>query len=149
MTNPTVNGLVLVTGNPQKLSREQWNLLGEDLYGPDKDDWTFACPLCGNTQSVKTVMDNNPYPHPGMLQDKVHVGIDDVRRWINVDCVSIIDPGVGCQWARGAIDEYYGYIVLDKENQDVGKSFKFADWEDVGGSISVPEDVSEADAGEE
>ena len=34
-------------------SVEEWLAEGERLFGPDRMDWKFVCPMCGNVQSVR------------------------------------------------------------------------------------------------
>lgn len=35
------------------LQREEWIQEGLRLFGPNKRDWAFRCPLCGQVQSVR------------------------------------------------------------------------------------------------
>lgn len=34
-------------------SVEEWLAEGERLFGPDRMNWKFVCPMCGNVQSVQ------------------------------------------------------------------------------------------------
>lgn len=122
--------LPLVTGRPEKMSLETWHELGEHLYGPDRDKWVFACPLCGNRQSVNQIMENQPYnivTADGPKQHELNIG--DVRAWINKECESTVNHAINCRWTRGSVQDYYGYLVLNTEEgkEKMAKSFKLAD----------------------
>jgi hypothetical protein len=35
-----------------QITLDQWEAIGRELFGDNKQDWRFQCPSCGNVQSV-------------------------------------------------------------------------------------------------
>lgn len=65
---------------------EQWEAVGLELYGENKHDWQFQCPMCGNVQSVAIARKKWP--------ELEGVGW---QPW--GECVGRYLEGVGCDWA--------------------------------------------------
>lgn len=39
-----------------KIRSDEWNKIGESLFGKNRMNWLFECPKCGNVQSAKNFL---------------------------------------------------------------------------------------------
>jgi hypothetical protein len=52
--------------NDRQLTREEWNALGEKLFGVDRLKWRFRCPACRRAWSAE---DFRPFKNEGATPD--------------------------------------------------------------------------------
>lgn len=69
-----------------KVTIEQWEAVGRELYGEDKHKWRFQCPMCGLVQSIELAKQLWPE-----LKGK------GWQPWS--ECVGRYLEGTGCDWA--------------------------------------------------
>lgn len=97
------------------ISLEQWEQLGEEHYGEDRDQWEFVCPLCGHVQTVEGIMERK----------SDYLDLDDVRRWVFENCEGRFNEEIKCEWTLGWISEECGLII--KDGDDTKRMFAFPD----------------------
>ncbi|MDD2826965.1 MAG: hypothetical protein PHF52_08625 [Sulfurospirillaceae bacterium] len=70
---------------------EEWEKQGEQLFGEDKRNWKFVCPMCGTAQS---------------FNDLLHAGVseDDAQGYIAFSCIGRFNnKEKGCDWSLGGL----------------------------------------------
>ena len=89
-----------------KITSEQWETLGRKLYGENKHDWQFQCPMCGNVQSVAIARKKWP--------ELEGVGW---QPWS--ECVGrYLEGAAGCDWAAYGL--FRGPIVIEHPDATKG-----------------------------
>lgn len=95
-----------------RVSQEQWEAMGLELYGENKQDWQFQCPMCGLIQSV--ALAKLLWPE---LEGK------GWQAW--GECVGRYLEGVGCDWAAYGLFRGPLEIVHPKASKPIA-AFDFA-----------------------
>ena len=99
----------------EKIDIKDWFDKGKQLYGDDRDNWVFKCPICGNRQSVNSVLIKNP-----------KLKAEDVRDWIYFNCEGRYTKRVGCDWTLGGLFQIHRVeVMVDGKRRN--RVFEFAD----------------------
>lgn len=96
------------------MTRDEWLLQGQTLFGQDKMRWKFKCPCCSH---VATVAD---YKNAGAPESAV--GFSCVGRWLEVHKEAFDDKDkrkIPCDYAGG------GLINISPVDVDGIKVFEF------------------------
>jgi hypothetical protein len=78
--------------NMKQLSFEDWKKIAIERFGRNSNKWRFKCGMCGNIQSVESVMSHNP-----TLKE------DDIHKWIHFSCEGRHTKGYGCVYTLGGL----------------------------------------------
>lgn len=97
----------------ERLSYEEWVDKAMELFGKDRKDWKFVCPICGHIQSIKSVLEHNPSLNP-----------EDIQKWIHYSCEGRANEGQGCYWTLGGIFKIHK-VEISYLGKDI-PSFEFA-----------------------
>lgn len=99
----------------ETLTEPEWNALGESLFGSDRMNWVFVCPVCKTPQSA------NDYKNNG-VDLKKHVGM------IGFSCIGRVLPaekrqegimnprkkdGTPCNYAGGGLFKLNPIAIID------------------------------------
>jgi len=82
-----------------KVTSEQWEAMGRELYGEDKQNWQFQCPMCGNVQSIAIAKKRWP--------ELEGVGW---QPW--GECVGRYLEEPGCDWAAYGL--FRGPVIIER-----------------------------------
>ena len=97
----------------KQITLEDWRREAAERFGPDRKDWAFQCPACGNVQSIASVLDHNPDLE------------GDLGAWIYFACEGRHTPGHGCDWSLGGLLRIHKVEVLS--DGEATPAFEFAD----------------------
>lgn len=100
-----------------RLSLEEWQQQGRELFGPDVNDWKYVCPACGHVQTRQDWLDL------GMNDRQVdeRVGFSCIGRWLNpLGCATGFEPstGTGCDYAGGLVPNISPITIIIAENDE-------------------------------
>jgi hypothetical protein len=93
-----------------KLTLEQWEAKGRELFGDDKSKWRFVCPSCGNVMSIEKA--------------KAEFTMLQGRGWRpEAECVGRYLDDVGCDWAAYGL--FRGPLIVKVDGDDIMEIFAF------------------------
>jgi hypothetical protein len=85
-----------------KLTREEWEAKGRELFGEDQSKWRFVCPACGREASMASTRDDHVDALPRLRERNYR---------IEQECIGRHLPGVGCNWAAYGL--FRGPLFVD------------------------------------
>jgi hypothetical protein len=85
-----------------EISEKDWAAIGRKLYGDDRRDWKFKCPVCGN---VATARD---YEMAGASEGTV--GFSCLGRWTGA--TSSFNGSAPCNYAGGGLIRLNPIFIL-------------------------------------
>jgi hypothetical protein len=89
---------------------DDWVAKGIELFGDNRKEWRFKCPVCGNIQSAN---------------DFIHFGIEEPESKIYFSCIGRWVKGTGCDYTLGGLlKANMHYVIKDCLCTPV---FEFAD----------------------
>lgn len=91
------------------MTREDWLVLGEKLYGKDHKQWKFKCVRCGHVQTARDFKDIKVDPN----------GV------VFFSCLGRWKKGIGCDWTLGGLFRIHEREVQHEEGSS--PVFLFAD----------------------
>jgi len=89
--------------DPEVISQEEWEAEGEKLFGPDKIQWKFVCPNCGNVQCSE---DFRKYKDVGATPSDAYFNC--IGRFMGPDVGTLGDGKSPCDYSLG------GLFILSK-----------------------------------
>ncbi len=90
------------------MTKEEWVLEGEKLFGLDMFDWKFVCPSCGHVQSVR---DFETYKNDGTTPSTAYFNC--IGRYSGFMHVSIGTKPGPCNYTSGGLFNLNTIIVID------------------------------------
>jgi hypothetical protein len=90
----------------KKYTKDEWYVEGERLFGKERQEWKFRCPVCNYVQSLNDFLKN------GVDKQKAH-------QMIAFSCLGRVVPGKGCDWTLG------GFLQAHKAMMDDSPVFEF------------------------
>jgi hypothetical protein len=94
------------------LTLEEWEAKGQKLFGKDKMQWKFICPVCGNVQSV---MDFKKYKDKGATPSDAYFNC--IGRF-NGSRNTIMDKKSPCDYTTGGLFNL-SPICIEKDGEKV------------------------------
>jgi len=85
------------------ISFKEWEEQGEKLFGENKRDWKFVCPMCNTAQS---------------FNDLLQAGIseDDAQGYVAYSCIGRFNnKEKGCNWTLGGLFSIHKLEVVNEE----------------------------------
>jgi len=104
----------------QTMTRDAWEQRGRDLWGDDKREWLFECPVCKHVASA------NDYQRAGAPPGAV--AFSCLGRWIEGAKAAFEASGKGpCTYAGGGLFKLNPITITDGDGGPVvGELFAFA-----------------------
>lgn len=86
------------------IKQHEWELVGEALFGEDKINWRFQCPVCGNVQSIAIAKEKWPEL--------------EGRGWQpHTECIGrYLEERGGCDWAAYGL--FQGPVLIEVDGAD-------------------------------
>lgn len=107
-----------VCTEPRTVKYADWLAEGEQLFGPDRKKWLFACPICGFAQSAET-FEAAKLPLSA-------VGFSCIGRWLRKRRKAFGGEGEGpCDYAGGGLFAINPVIVTDDPAKPGGETRNF------------------------
>lgn len=100
------------------MTHAEWIAEAERRFGKKAMDWRFACPSCGEDQSMKEFVD------AGMT-------VEEAQSRGYFSCIGRWVKGRGCDWTLGGLFQIHSLDVLDEEGKK-HPVFEFAEPAQVG-----------------
>lgn len=100
-----------------RVSVKDWLAEGESLFGPDKMQWRWECPSCGNVCSTQD------YKDAGASEG--HVGFSCIGRFKGGHDAFRKKDGGPCNYAGGGLITINPVLVFTEDGQEV-RYFEFA-----------------------
>jgi len=105
----------------KKMTFDEWDKKGIELFGEDRLKWKFKCPICGHVASVQDYKDAG-------AQDGA-VGYSCIGRWVGAKRKAFEGHGKGpCDYAGGGLFAVNPIIIIMKDNTE-HHVFEFATME--------------------
>ncbi len=107
------------------VSFEAWEAKGVELFGPDKENWRFVCPSCGNEMSIARARAEFPQlKGTGWRPESECIG-----RYIDVPAAQLLrEAGVTsqrCDWCAYGLLSGPLHVFADGRNEPIA-AFDFA-----------------------
>lgn len=81
-------------------TREEFLKKGEELFGKDKKEWFFVCPICETKQSF-----NDFLKHTDLEKDTINI-------YIGFSCIGRYAKKIGCDWTLGGFFQSHEKLVI-------------------------------------
>lgn len=85
-----------------KVTREQWEAKGRELFGDDQANWLFVCPMCGHEISIAKARAEHADDLPKLRARGFAIGQECIGRHL---------PERGCNWAAYGL--FHGPLFVD------------------------------------
>lgn len=79
---------------------DEWMAEGQRLFGEDRLDWRFRCPMCGHIQTGRQFQDAGKDPHRAYFNCASRFGLGGKKN---------------CKWTTGGLLAIGGRYVIDKK----------------------------------
>lgn len=101
------------------MTAKEWNEEGERLFGEERINWKFVCPVCGFAQGFKD------FAEAGIPTDKAlgKVGFSCIGRYLPAEKMQegIFNmnkiPGIPCNYTGGGLLTLNPMIITDEEQK--------------------------------
>lgn len=98
------------------ITRSVWETKGAELFGDNKADWRFVCPVCGNAASIATARESFPE-----LKG---------RGWRPTqECLGRYTPAIDCDWCAYGLFRGPLFVIAPGENGETEVTIPIFDFE--------------------
>ena len=102
-----------------RISLEDWQAKGRELFGDDANFWRFVCPSCGQVQTRQDFLNLGMHPR----QVDQFLAYSCIGRWNVKDRELVVDfceetQGAGCTFAGGGLYNISPYTIIVTDGED-------------------------------
>lgn len=94
----------------EKITVDEWFEKGKSLFGPDREDWRWKCPLCGHTASSKEYLDAGA--------PEGAIGYSCIGRFLDKPKPAFVKGPGPCDYAGGGLFEFNPITIIDHNQRD-------------------------------
>lgn len=97
------------------VTEAEWGAKGQDLFGPNQENWQFQCPACGHVMSIAIVNEKYAEHLPAFREHKFA---------IECECIGRAVPSLGCDWCAYGL--FRGPLFVKRDSGNETPCFDFA-----------------------
>ena len=83
---------------------DEWQSLGEKLFGSDKKEWKFKCVRCGEVQDY---------------HDFKNAGVENPENYVYFSCIGRFVQNRGCDWTLGGLFQIHNLEVVAPDGDTI------------------------------
>lgn len=93
------------------MTQAEWTAKGLELFGEDRENWAFACPMCGNEMSIARARRDFPE-------------LKGCKWAPHQECIGRYTRKVDCDWCAYGL--FPGPVIVTMEDGKEVATFEFA-----------------------